>query len=339
MRGRLATAVDVLLEASVVFSFSSVGYEARRRMFGWSSLDSYRLDGRVVLVTGATSGIGLAAAEQLARCGASVVLLGRKAEKLERVRSDLVERTGNDAISGVVADMADLDAVRRAADAIHERHERLDALIHNAGALSSQLTLSPDGTEVTAAGQLVGPFLLTGLLLDLLVNAAPSRVITVSSGGMYLTPLSVDSLGSEAARSYDGARQYARVKRAQVTMSELWAQRLPRHDVTFHAMHPGWVDTPGFREALPRFYRLIDPILRSPAQGADTMVWLASDDGEPLRSSGRFWHDRRPRGTHRLPSTRSRDSAEERHRLWEFCAARSGWHGDIRRVLDGSPDR
>lgn len=342
MKRRLALVADALLEALVVPSFSIIGYHARRRLFAWNPLDDYRLDGRVVLVTGATSGIGLAAAEELARCGATVVLLGRDAEKTERTRATLVERTGNGSISGVTADLGDLEAVRRAADTIRARHDRLDVLIHNAGALSTELTFAPDGSEITTASQLVGPFLLTGLLLDLLVRAAPARVITVSSGGMYATRLSVDGLdvasgarGEHGAQAFDGTRQYALVKRAQVAMNELWAEHLPSREVAFHAMHPGWVDTPGLRVALPRFYGLIDRILRTPAQGADTAVWLGAADGPPLNSSGRFWHDRRPRRTHRLPSTRRAETAAERRRLWNFCVARSGWDAELERVLEG----
>ena len=92
----------------------------------------------------------------------------------------------------------------------------------------------------------------------------------------------------------------------------------------FHAMHPGWVDTPGLETALPTFRKVVGPLLRTPAQGADTLVWLAADDGEPLRSSGRFWLDRRPRPVHRLARTRRADTPDERQRLWDWCVDRSG---------------
>jgi hypothetical protein len=98
----------------------------------------------------------------------------------------------------------------------------------------------------------------------------------------------------------------------------------PPVHVVFHAVHPGWADTPGVEASLPRFRTVTGPLLRSPAQGADTMVWLAADDGEPLRQSGRFWLDRRVRPEHRLPTTRRSDTAERRARLWQWCVEAAG---------------
>ena len=137
------------------------------------------------------------------------------------------------------------------------------------------------------AGQVVGPFLLTCLLLDRLRASAPSRVITMSSGGMYTAALSAPSPEMDPA-SYNGTRQYALAKRAQVTLNEMWAARYPDRSVVFHALHPGWADTPGVAEALPTFRRVVGPLLRDPMAGADTMVWLAADDGAPLSTSGQI---------------------------------------------------
>ena len=127
---------------------------------------------------------------------------------------------------------------------------------------------------------------------------------------------------------YKGSQQYARAKRAQVTLNEMWAQRVPGDEVVFHAMHPGWVDTPGLREALPTFRKLVGPLLRSPQQGADTLVWLAADGHEPVASSGGFWLDRRLRAIHRLPRTRRSDTADRRRQLWEWCVEASGLDPD-----------
>jgi NAD(P)-dependent dehydrogenase (short-subunit alcohol dehydrogenase family) len=222
----------------------------------------------------------------------------------------------------VVADMGDLDAVRRAAAEITARHERVDVLAHNAGALFAERQSAPCGVEATVAVQVVGPFLLTSLLLPALRRAEPGRVLTVSSGGMYATRLTVDHL--EMGDDYRGVEQYARAKRAQVTLNEMWAQRIAPSEVVFHAMHPGWADTPGVEAALPVFRRVMGPLLRTVDQGADTLVWLAADDGEPAHTTGRFWLDRRPRPVHRLPSTRRSDTPERRARLWEWCVARTG---------------
>lgn len=140
---------------------------------------------------------------------------------------------------------------------------------------------------------------------------------------MYAAPLTVDELEMDPG-SYNGTRQYALAKRAQVTLNEMWADRVDRREVVFHAMHPGWADTPGVAEALPTFRRIVGPLLRDPAAGADTMVWLAADDGEPLASTGGFWMDRRVRSIHRLPSTRRSDIPQRRTELWNGVADRAG---------------
>lgn len=319
----LGTFVDALIEAPVITSFTKVGFETRSRLSGWGSLDRYDLSGAVMVVTGATSGLGKATATQLARCGADVVLVGRTESKNQGVVEEIVSATGNDRISQVPADMSDYGQVRLLAERILTDHDRLDVLIHNAGALANTRRLAPDGTEETVAAQVVGPFLLTSLLLDRLTNSAPARVLTMSSGGMYSTGLTVAGLQMRA-ENYRGAEQYARAKRAQVTLNELWAERFGDRGIKFHAMHPGWADTPGVDDALPGFAKVVGPLFRTPEQGADTMVWLACD-AAPLQSeNGRFWLDRRVRSTHKLPRTKSRDTAERRQELWEWVVATSG---------------
>ena len=192
------------------------------------------------------------------------------------------------------------------------------------------------GTELTILGQVVAPFLLTTLLMPALLAAAPSRVITVSSGGMYTQRLDLATLQLPASR-YQGVTAYARAKRAQVALSREWARRLAGTGVAFHAMHPGWVDTPGVAAALPGFRRVTRPILLSPEQGADTIVWLATAPATRL-GSGRFWHDRRARPEHPLPWTREKDPGRraqplgppgrgDRHGLTEAGAGRAGQRG------------
>ena len=169
------------------------------------------------------------------------------------------------------------------------------------------------GTELTVAGQVISPFLLTSLLRPALLAAGRSRVITVSSGGMYTQRLDPAAL-QMTARGYRGATAYARAKRAQVALSREWARRLAGTGVAFHAMHPGWVDTPGIAAALPRFHQVMRPLLRTPGEGADTIVWLATAGASRL-GNGQFWHDRRPRAEHRLPRTREAPGAARL--LWD----------------------
>ena len=140
-------------------------------------------------------------------------------------------------------------------------------------------------------------------------------MIWIASGGMYGQRLRVDDLEYERGE-YSPATGYARTKRAQVVLSELWAEELRGDGIVVHAMHPGWADTPGIAGSLPGFRRLAGPILRSNEQGADTTVWLAAA-GAPGHSSGRFWHDRRERPTHYLG--RTKEGEADRRALWEAC--------------------
>ncbi len=318
----VGTVVDSLLEAPIVPSFTRIGYEARKRLDDWTDLADYDLSDRTVLITGATSGLGNAAADRLARCGATVVIVGRTGDKNRRIVEEMRAATGNERIGQVAADMGRPDEVRALADQILSEHDRLDVLIHNAGALTDEREVTPEGTESTVAAQVVGPFLLTTLLLDRLEASAPARVLTMSSGGMYSAGLTVDRL-EMPADTYSGTEQYARAKRAQVTLNEMWAERFGGRGVHFHALHPGWADTPGVERSLPTFGKIMGPLLRTAEQGADTLVWLAADD-EPLETNGRFWLDRRVRAIHKLPNTRRTDTPDRRRRLWEWVVERSG---------------
>lgn len=319
----VADRVDAALEWSVVGSFTRVGSALRRRLDHWAPLDERSLSGRVVVMTGATSGLGLEAARAFARMGATVEIIARNPAKAAATCSEIRQATGNPKIGFVVADTGDLAALRRAVSDLVERHPAIHVLIHNAGALDDIRQTSPQGIELTVASQVVGPFLLTGLLLPALTAGAPARVLWVSSGGMYSEPLSVDQLEMSAG-DYNGTTAYARAKRAQVTLAEMWARRLAADRISVHAMHPGWVDTPGVARSLPTFRRVVGPLMRTPAEGADTLIWLAVDDGAPLQESGRLWLDRRPRPLHRLASTRSSDTSQERERLWSWAVKKSG---------------
>ena len=220
----------------------------------------------------------------------------------------------------VVADLGDLESVRRAA---HElgRLPAIHVLVHNAGALSETFDLTAQGLERTAAVQLVGPFLLTTLIRDQLASGW-ARVVWVTSGGMYAEPLDVDWLESPAP-DFDGVRAYARVKRAQVSLCAAWAPRLEPLGITMTVMHPGWVDTPGLRRSLPTFARLMSHLLRTPAQGVDTILWLVTTSREST-PPGTLWLDRRIRSRHRLARTRRSDTDDARERLLQFCREMSG---------------
>ncbi len=318
-----ASFIDALMEATVVPSFTNVGYRLRSRMARWEPLASDLLTARTIVITGATSGLGRYAAEEFARLGAHVVLVGRDLVKVERAQSEIASSTGSSELSVACADMSELDQVRAMADQLLGSHPGIDVLVHNAGALLARRSVNGTGVERTVASQVLGPFLLTSLLFPALRATRPGKVLTMSSGGMYTARLTVDHLQMSEA-DYRGSQQYARAKRAQVTLNEILAERVDPGAVVFHALHPGWADTPGIEESLPRFHRLMKPLLRTPAQGTDTLVWLAADNGEPLRTSGDFWLDRQRRSIHRLPSTWRSDTRRHRHALWDWCVAQTG---------------
>jgi NAD(P)-dependent dehydrogenase (short-subunit alcohol dehydrogenase family) len=316
--------IDGGLELSVVASFSRVGIAVRRRLFRWTSPPADALVGRTVLITGPTSGLGRAATEAVAGFGARVILVGRNQERLAAVRDALVAVHGEDRFPMVVADMGSLDSVRAAAERVLETESRLDVLIDNAGAIFPERIDGPDGIEATLATLVVGPFALVSGLLPLVQRTAGSRIIAVTSGGMYTQRVHFDDL-QWVTEPYSGPRAYARAKRIQVAIVREWARRLGPSDassrVTVNAMHPGWADTPGLAEALPGFYRLMGPVLRSPAEGADTLVWLAASPEAGAQSGGLFL-DRRPRPFDRFPGTRL--SPADRRRLWRTVVELSG---------------
>ena len=309
----VARAVDALLEASVIGSFSRIGLAARSRLLPEFTGPPARLDGRAVVITGATSGIGYAAATRLARLGAAVHILARDPGRAAVACERIAAASGSRRVSYGLADLNEPGSVRSFATEYLSTHDRLDVLIHNAGAMHASYRVNGAGTELTVAGQVISPFLLTSLLRPALLAAGRSRVITVSSAGMYTQRLDPAAL-QMTARGYRGATAYARAKRAQVALSREWARRLAGTGVAFHAMHPGWVDTPGIAAALPRFHQVMRPLLRTPGEGADTIVWLATAGASRL-GNGQFWHDRRPRAEHRLPRTREAPGAARL--LWD----------------------
>jgi dehydrogenase/reductase SDR family protein 12 len=314
--------IDEVLELTVVGSFGRPGFVLRKWLFGWGSPQPDCLTGRTVLVTGCTSGLGRAATEALAALGARVVLAGRNGDRLAALRDELTERHGEDRFPILVLDMQSLVSVRAAVKRVLATETRLDVVVDNAGAMFPERTLSPDGIEASLATMVVGPFVLLSGLLPLLARTPGSRVVSVTSGGMYAQKVPFDDLQYEYGE-WSPSRAYARAKRVGVAMTREWARRLAtaRIDVAVNAMHPGWADTRGLAEALPSFYRRMKRILRTPAEGADTVVWLATDASLPRRG-GNLYLDRRPRPFDRIPSTRL--TAADRRRLWDLVVTLSG---------------
>jgi NAD(P)-dependent dehydrogenase (short-subunit alcohol dehydrogenase family) len=304
-----------------MLGFTEFGYRWRKGY--WKPL-AVSLAGRTAVVTGATAGLGRAAAERLASLGARLILVGRNREKAESVCQAMQAATGNTNLAVEIADLSLLAEVRKLAEGLLQNEAKIHVLVNNAGVLLNERSTTAEGIETTLATNLLAPFLLTNLLLPRLKECAPARIINVSSGGMYTSGIDVADLQYQKS-SYNGSRAYARTKRALVILTEIWAEQLEGSGVVVHAMHPGWADTPGVETSLPLFYKLTKPFLRTPEEGADTIVWLAASP-EAAKSSGRFWLDREPHITHVFPGTQ--ETPQERQQLWDALAELCGRQKD-----------
>lgn len=309
--GRL---IDTVLDRGVVGGYTRIGYLARRGL-GWpDDPPPGALTGRVAAVTGGGAGLGKAAAAGLAELGATVLLLVRDLARAEAAAAEIRSAVAGAYVELVRCDISDLDDVRRVAPRIRERAPHV--LVHNAGVLPRTRVESRQHHELTLATHVLGPLLLTELVADAMPGG---RVILVSSGGMYTQRLPVaDPEYREGG--FKGATGYARSKRIQVALTPVLARRWAPSGIGVYSMHPGWADTPGVTTSLPGFNRVVGPLLRTPAQGADTVVWLAAT--EPRPPSGGFWHDRRERPEYFVPGTGHR--ADDLARIWAYCAGAAG---------------
>ena len=295
--------LDRFLDRTVLLSYTSIGYALRKSNF--SPLPP--LEGQRVVVTGATSGLGFETAWELSARGAQVVMVARNEKKAIAARDDIIHMTARENVSIELADLSLMEDTRDLAARLGAGPP-IDVLVNNAGVLVADRTETAEGIELTLATNLLSHYLLTEMLAPDIKDGG--RIINVSSGGMYSARIRPEDLQFEVGE-YTGLGAFARTKRGQVILSEIWAEQLAPRQITVSSMHPGWSDTPGVVDALPRFSKVIGPILRAPHQGADTILWLASTD-EPVES-GKFWHDRTSRPTHL--TDRTKESPKDRQAL------------------------
>lgn len=312
--GALATPV---LDALFPLSFGEPGFAIHSLGFDPGDLD-VDLSSRRVVITGATSGLGFEAALALADLGAELDLVCRDDARGQEVARRIRETTGNERVRVVIADVSEMSSIRDSISVLGARP--IDALIHNAGLLPATREETRDDLELAFATHVAGPFLLTKLLRPALAAAGRARVVWVSSGGMYTTRLNLADC-AWTQRPYDGVVAYAETKRAQVILAEMWAEELAGDGVVVNSMHPGWADTPGVQTSIPRFREWTRTILRTPAQGADSIVWLAASEAA-AQLTGKFVFDRTVRRTHWLPTTR--ETQAERAQLWKLCNSMGG---------------
>ena len=291
--------------------FSRLGYRRGRKR--WNPV-SASLRGKRIVVTGASSGLGLATARALAERGAQLVLVMRDPDKARQTVASLQAETGNRDIRAELADLSLMADVQALIERLHRDGRPIDVLINNAGALFNPRQETPEGLEKSFALLLLSPYRLTLGLRPLLAAAGSARVVNVVSGGMYSQKLEVDKLQAPA-ENYSGAAAYARCKRALTVLTEEWAADWAGDGIVVNAMHPGWADTPGVETALPAFHRITRAILRTPEEGADTIIWLAAAS-EAGAVSGKLFLDREPHTTHLL--SRTREEPAERDRLLDY---------------------
>jgi len=273
------------------------------------------MNDKVVMVTGANSGIGKAASLALAKMGATLVMVARNPERGEAARSEIVTKSGNNSIELLLADLSSLESVRQLVAEFRKKYSKLHILINNAGLFNQRRRVTADGYENTFATNYLAPFLLTNLQLDLLKASAPSRIINVSSVGHYNGHINFDDLNLE--NDYGGWKAYGQSKLALVLFTHELAKKLQGTGVTVNAVHPGTVATNiwsrplgpvGFIMTVPKLF------MTSPEQGAETIVYLASSpDAKGL--NGEYFE--------KLKVKKSSDESyneEIAQRLWDVSA-------------------
>jgi NAD(P)-dependent dehydrogenase (short-subunit alcohol dehydrogenase family) len=273
------------------------------------------MQGKICLITGGTNGIGKSTAQELARMGVTVVIVGRDAQKTSQVVEEIRAASGNNKVDSLLADLSSQQEIRRLANEFKNKYSHLHVLLNNAGAVFMQRQLSVDGIEMTFALNHLASLLLTNLLLDTIKASAPARIINVSSGAHTSGKIEFDNLQGE--REYS-PKAYDNSKLANILFTMELARRLEGTGVTGNALHPGFTST-GFGKNNPGFLmniiRAVVPLIaRSPEKGAETSIYLASSP-EVQTITGKYFVDCKVT----QPAPQAADSAVAK-KLWDVSA-------------------
>ncbi len=285
---------------------------------------TWDIRGKNVLVTGGTNGIGLEASVQLARLGAHVTIVGRNPARTEAAAADIAARGGAPGVGHLICDFSSQAAIRRLAGEVHERYDRLDVLVNNAGGVNKTRWVTEDGIEATFAVNHLGYFLLTNLLLDLLERSAPARVVSVASAGHRHGTMDFEDLGYE--RRYSIMKAYARSKLGNVLFSNELSRRLAGTGVTSNSLHPGavatniWSGAPTW--ARPFIALVARPFFITPEKGGERITQLVTDPALSEVTGAYFENGKR------VPaSPRAQDEPLARH-LWTASSTLAGVPSD-----------
>jgi retinol dehydrogenase 14 len=271
---------------------------------------------KTVLITGATNGIGKAAALEIAKQGANIIIVGRDKTKTESVANELGSASGNKNIEFLLADLSSQKDIHKLASDFKAKHSRLDVLVNNAGGFYGTRKTTVDGLEYTFAFNHLGYFLLTNLLLDMLKASSPSRIVNVSSAAQAPGKIFWDDL--QFSKNYGGMKAYYQSKLANVMFTYELAKRLANTGVTVNALHPGVVNS-GFGSGVGGFIGFAFGLIKrfqaiSPEDGADTVVYLATSP-EVEGVTGKYFDKRKAKQTNPISY-----DADANKRLWEESA-------------------
>jgi dehydrogenase/reductase SDR family protein 12 len=282
-------------------SYTQVGY--RWRSLSWSKFKpEYR--GKHWLVTGGSGGIGRHIVLAAARAGATVTAVARSETKLAALRADATAA----GIPGVDTECCDFSLqadTERLLQRLEAGGRKIDVLMNNVGVLLDDLTVTAESRESSFVSNLLSHYQLTeGLLRRGLLREPGATVINMTSGGGYNMPLMVPMLNVTDPQKYNGVFAYGFHKRAQIVLNQYWRSKYGVRGIAFYVMHPGWADTDGVKRSLPRFRKILRPILRDEASGADTALWLAGTrPAQPEEES--VWFDREIRPAHMYERTKT----------------------------------
>lgn len=293
--------------------YTKSGYNLAKERFNAADLDVDCSD-RHYVITDCNSGIGLEIAREVAKKGGVLHMVCRNFEAMKNARSDIITNTGNDRIHLHTLDLAKPRDVLAWAKQFVSTQEKIHVLINNTDCMVLERNVDEDDIEINFAVNTLAVHIITTTFLPVLQQNEDARVITISSAGMLVVRLDPIDLMHTQMNPFDGRLVYAQNKRQQVVMTLWYAQRYDK--VHFSVMHPGWADTPALRNSLPGFFEPMKDNLRTPAEGADTAVWLALSKAALKYPSGFFYQDREPASTH-LPLAWTKTSIEEENLLME----------------------